>query len=78
MAMMSMALAQDAEPLSEAFLLFLAEGVEVDGEWQDPLTIAGTVAGMTELHDLSEDQLVLIAGRDPAELEEINDGDNDE
>lgn len=78
MALMSMALAQDAEPLSEAFLLFLAEGVEVDGEWQDPLTIAGTVTGMAELHDVSEDELVRIAERDTAGLEEINNGDNNE
>ena len=59
-------------------MLFLAEGVEINGEWQDPLTIAGTVTGMTELHNVPEDELARIAERDATELEEFDDGDNDE
>lgn len=72
--MMSLTLAQDAEPLTEAFLLFLAEGVEVDGEWQDPVSLAG----MAALQDLPEDELVWIAERDTAELDEISNGEEDE
>jgi hypothetical protein len=80
--LMSLALAQDAEPLSEAFLLFLAEGIEVDGEWQDPVTLAASLAEMTGLQEISDDELVLIAEQDVTqhvdELREIENGEEDE
>lgn len=76
--LMSLALAQDAEPLSEAFLLFLAEGVEVDGEWQDPVTLATTLTEMTGMQEISDDELVLIAEQEVAGLREIEDGEEDE
>ena len=72
--MISLSLAQDAEPLSEAFLMFLAEGIEVDGEWQDPITLAN----MASLQEVPQEELAWIAEQELAELEEIEDGDNDE
>lgn len=51
------AAAGDAMP-DEAFLLFLADGFEVDGNWQDPMTLAR----LTELDkDIPEDELSWIA-----------------
>ena len=73
-----LALAQDAEPLSEAFLLFLAEGIEVDGEWQDPITLAS----MAALQEVPDDELAWVADREVEELEsmsdEFEDGEDDE
>jgi|SaaInl5LU_22_DNA_1037371.scaffolds.fasta_scaffold02042_11 hypothetical protein len=74
----SLALAQDSEPLDEAFLMFLAEGMEVDGEWHDPMLLAS----MAELQDVPEDELTWISEQEIAQLEngpdESNDGEDDE
>ncbi len=73
MGLTSLALAQDGELPTEAFLVFLAGGMELDGEWYDPMMLAN----MAELQEVPEDELVWIADEGLAEIETAN-GDEDE
>jgi hypothetical protein len=72
--------AQELEPLEEDFLLFLAEGMEVDGDWKDPMSLAN----LSELDEMPSDEIAWVAEQDQSALEEItqdvdsgssNDGD---
>ena len=66
--------AQEIEPLDEDFLLFLAEGMEVDGEWKDPMSLAN----LSELDDMPSDEIAWVAEQEKTELEamisEVADG----
>lgn len=73
-------IAQEIEPLDEDFLLFLAEGMEVDGEWKDPLSLAN----LSELDEMPSEEISWVAEQDQTALKEMtedvdpgrsNDGD---
>lgn len=55
----------NAEPLDEAFLLFLAEGMEVYGEWKDPMTLAD----LSDLEQIPSEEIAWVAEQDRTELE---------
>lgn len=58
-------IAQEIEPLDEDFLLFLAEGIEVDGEWKDPISLAN----LSELDEMPSDEIAWVAEQDIEVLE---------
>lgn len=51
-------------PLDEDFLLFLAEGMEVDGEWKDPMTLAS----LSDLDEMPRDEIAWVAEQDKTKL----------
>lgn len=70
--------AQESDLPDEGFLLFLAAGMEVGGEWQDPMTLAS----LAELNEVPSDELVWVAEQDDEVFEtisnEVIDGEDDE
>lgn len=61
-------------PLDEDFLLFLAEGMEVEGEWKDPMTLAS----LSDLDEIPSEEIAWVAEQDKTTLtsmtEEVVDG----
>ena len=65
--------AQDIQPLDEAFLLFLAGGVEVDGEWRDPMSLLE----MAELSEVPEERLAEVESAEALNEAQADGEDNE-
>jgi len=65
--------AQEGQSLEEAFLIFLANGMWVDGQWQDPLTLAETNGLQDDNFALAEQEV-----NSDANENDIAEGDNNE
>lgn len=71
-------IAQEISELDEAFLLFLANGVEVEGKWQDPMSITESIGDISGLSASLNDEIAWITEQDSEQLQELSSPESNE